>query len=219
MNLNAVAAQVRALCPIFVNNVAGAAGYANGVADQVWLPLPAAYVVPLDQDAEENVSQVGLDQIVHERFGIIVVLETLRIDGFVDTADRRGQAAAGYLDTVKFALFKAVLNWRPDFPPADATRMSRGIYFIGAGFPEGTAFDRARFFYQFTFGLDTLITDADGWQQPSDPLVEVQGTITIGDGIQVSVSPSGSFVADAGTGDFVFDTDSEHLVTPDIPIS
>lgn len=194
MNVDTIAAQIRTLCPIFNGHVAGAAAYANGVADQVWLDLPAAYVIPLDQDADENTSMPGLNQIVHERVGIIVVLNTLAAGGAPDSADRRGQAAAAGIDAFKYALFRAVLNWRPDFDPATPTanREARGIYFVGAGFPEAGAFDRARFFYQFTFGLDTTITDDDGWQQPVTDLIEIQGTITNADPLAI---PQGDTLA------------------------
>lgn len=183
-DINTVATQIKALCPIFGNSVAGAAGYANAVEDQVWLPLPAAYVIQLGQDAEENSSMTGLNQVVRERIGVIVVMETLKVGGApLDLADRRGQAAAAYIDTIKYALFRAVLNWRPDWDPANPAlnREARGFYFVGADSPQEGAFDRARFFYQFVFGLDTTITDLDGWQLPSVGLIEVQGTITNGD--------------------------------------
>jgi len=181
VNIDGVAAQVRSLCPIFNSNVAGAAAYANGVQDQSWLPLPSAYVIPLGGDADPNESQNGLDQLVHERIGVIVVLETLKIGGQVDTADRRGQAAANYLDAVQSAIFKAILNWRPDTNYAavnfDTNREARGFYLVGSGFPQEGAFDRARFFWQFVFGLDTFISDADGWVLPSVPLTRVEGDI------------------------------------------
>lgn len=203
MNIDTVAAQLRTIATVFNGNVAGAAAYANGVADQVWLPLPAAYVVPLDQDAEDNTSMQALNQIVRERVGVIVVMDTMNAGGAPDTGDRRGQAAAANLDTLKYAVFKAILNWRPDGDPPSATnRESRGMYFVGAGFPEPGAFDRARFFYQFVFGLDTTITDADGWQQPFDMLIDINSTVISGDpnimldvSIDVPITP-GQFQVD-----------------------
>jgi hypothetical protein len=179
MNVNQIATQIKASATLFGDSVAGAAAYANGVADQAWLPLPAAYVIQLDQDADDNTSMNGLQQIVHERVGVIVVLDTLKVGGVPDLADRRGQAATAYLDTIKYGLFRAILNWRPDWnisnPPTN--REGRGLYFVSAGFPSDGAFDRARYFYQFVFGLDTTISDLDGWQQPSEPLIGVEGTI------------------------------------------
>jgi hypothetical protein len=180
MNIDQVASQIRTLAPLFAGNVAGAAAYANGVADQVWLPSPAAYVIPLSQDAEENTSMTGLYQIVRERVGVIVVLETLKVGGAADLADRRGQAASAYIDTVKYAIFRAILNWRPDWDSANpaVNREGKGLSFVGAEFPEAGAFDRARFFYQFVFQLETTITDADGWLLGWVPLTDVGGTIT-----------------------------------------
>jgi hypothetical protein len=172
VNIDVVAAQIKRLAPIFNGNVAGAASYANGVVDQVWLDLPAAYVVPLGQEAEANILGNGLEQTVHERVGVIVVLETLKVGGEMDPSDRRAQAASAYTDTIRQALFTAILNWRPDWDPANPTlnREARGLYFNSADFPAEAGWDRARFFYQYIFTLDTMFTDADGWQLLGDPL-------------------------------------------------
>src|ERR1700733_1801330 len=143
MNIDTVALQVKTLCPLFGNSVAGAAAYADGVKDQAWLPLPAAYVLPGGMDAEDNSTLTGLTQIVHERVIIIVVLDTLMAGGTLDISDRRGQAAAASLTTIGYALYSAVLNWRPDWTAANpsANREARGMYLLSAGYPEGRAFD------------------------------------------------------------------------------
>lgn len=187
MNIDIVAAQLRANAPLFEGNVAGAARYADAVADQVFLPLPAAYVVPGDDDAGENTSMNGLYQVVTQHVGVIVVLETLKVGATRDLADRRGQAASAYLMTVRGAVFRALLNWRPDWDPEnpDTNIEARGLAYAGSELLE---FDRARFFYQFNFSLETLITDADGWQQPSTPLIGVQGAITTMADLQFGVT-------------------------------
>ena len=41
------------------------------------------------------------------------------------------------------------------------------------------AFDRARFFYQWTFGLDVEISDADGWLIYGDPLTDALSTVNV----------------------------------------
>ena len=181
MNIDVVAAQLKAYAPLFNGNVAGAAAYADGVADQVFLPLPAAYVIPGDDEAAANTSDNGLWQIVTERIGVIVILETAKVGTITDLTDRRGQAAAAYLRTVRSAIFKALLNWRPDWDPTNPSTNveARGLAYDSA---RPLEFDRARFFYQFDFSLETLITDDDGWVLPSDPLIGVQGTITNGAG-------------------------------------
>ncbi|MBV8613402.1 MAG: hypothetical protein JOY66_06465, partial [Acetobacteraceae bacterium] len=99
MDIDTIAGQIRALCPIFNNNVAGAAAYANAVADETFLALPSAYVIPHGSDADENTSENGLWQTVNERVAVIIVIQTLMAGGQLDLADRRAQAAAASIDT------------------------------------------------------------------------------------------------------------------------
>ena len=180
MNIDTVVQQLRTFATIFDGNVAGAAAYANGVQDQVWMPLPAAYVIPAEEDAEPNESMTGTYQIVHERVSVIVVFPTLSAGGAAGLTDRRGQAAAAQLRTIRASIFKAILNWQPDPDGIDTTEQieGRAIYYLGGRFPQEGAFDRSRFFYQFTFGLDTTITDDDGWNPTGTPLTQVKATIT-----------------------------------------
>lgn len=180
MNIDAVAAQLRTIATVFSGNVAGAAAYANGVSEQTWLPLPAAYVIPGEEDAEPNESMTGSYQIVHERVSVIVVMPTLSAGGSLDSADRRGQAAAAQIDVLRAAVFKALLNWRPDEDGGDTitSPSNRGLYYLGARFPAEGAFDRARFFYQFSFSLDTTVTDDDGWRPSGTPMTDVRATVT-----------------------------------------
>lgn len=180
MNIDAIAAQIRSVATVFGGDVAGAGAYANGVADQTWLPLPAAYVIPGEEDAEPNESMTGDYQVVHERVSVIVVLATMSAGGSLDAADRRGQAASAEIEVLRAAIFKAILNWRPNEDGSDAVTSpsTRGIYYLGGGYPAEGAFDRARFFFRFDFGLDTTITDDDGWRPSGVPLTKVQGTFT-----------------------------------------
>jgi len=175
VQIDLVIAQLKARAPIFAGNVAGAAEYENAVKDQTWLKLPAAYVVPLDMDAGENQLQTGLIQVVTERVGVIVVMD--------NRADRRGQGAAVGTYQTQAAIFRAILNWRPDSsgdnPGAQtgnwqADHESRGFTFAG-GFLRG--WDLARLFYEFDFALDVTITDDDGWQPEAVPLTDIAMTI------------------------------------------
>lgn len=172
MQIDRVITQIRALSPIFAGNVAGAAAYANGVEDQAWLPLPACYVVPLDDDAGENTSQTGTQQIVTERIAVILVM-----DNSTTAGDRRGQASAEQYGLMRGAIFRAILNWRPDWNPENpaANRESRGIYYVRGSLVD---FDLARLFYQFDFALDTTITELDGWLEVPVPLVDVRSIVT-----------------------------------------
>jgi hypothetical protein len=177
MNLDLVISQIRTLVPFFAGNVAGAAAYANGVDAQVWLPTPAAYVVPLDGEATPNGEEAGLVQMLTERVNIIVQ--------FDNSADRRGQSVTELYQSTLYAIFRAILNWRPnssvdnpgvvvrDAPGNDVS--AKGLYLVSEGLVD---FDRARLFYRFTFGLDSMISDSDGWQPFSEPLRAIKGTIT-----------------------------------------
>lgn len=157
MKLDAAIAQLRLYAPVFGGRVAGAADFDRGLRDQVWLDYPAAYVIPLDEEATPNASGPGLIQTVTERIGVIIALSNLD--------DRRGQAPAATYEEMRAAIFGAVLNWRPD-----ANSQPRGYAYGGGQLRD---FDRGRLFYQFEFIIETQITDDDGWHPPQTPLTQI----------------------------------------------
>jgi hypothetical protein len=179
MNINMVISQLKQSAVLFNNNVGGAAEYEKAVESQVWLPMPAAYVIPLEMHAGPNETMNGLYQICTEKVGIIVALD--------NSGDRRGQGTVATIDQVQAALFSALLNWRPDSfadNPGQASQNpeagheSKGFRVDGA-FLRG--WDRARLFYEWDFSVDVTFTDADGWQQQGVPLTDIQTTITGGE--------------------------------------
>lgn len=173
MNLVAIIQQLRLHCPALSGNVAGAAEFHAAVEDEAYLPLPAAYVIPLDDDDGPNENQTGLFQRGTERFGVIVVF-----DNATDLVnDRRGQAATSNYGPMKLALRAALLNWIPPPIPGDVVRSARGLYAAGG---ELVSADRARLFYQWVFALDVQFTGADGFQATFDSLEQVDATTTTG---------------------------------------
>lgn len=180
MNLDKVITQIKSTVTLFANNVAGAAAYAKGVSDQVWLPTPAAYIIPLDEEAEPNSQQTGLQQIITERIGIIIQVD--------NSGDRRGQEAVTEYDAVRSAIFKQILDWRPDWDPNNPTanREAKGLYYAGGRLVD---FDRARLFYQFDFALDITVTEADGWTPGSVALTSIGIHADLGN----VYSPTGTF--------------------------
>ena len=173
MNLDLVITALKNRAPFFAGNVAGAAAYARGVSDQVWLPTPAAYVVPLEGEASPNDDMGGSNyQRLTERINVIVQ--------FDNSADRRGQTVTELYEPVKYQLLGAILNWRPNSsidnpgivvagqPGIDCS--SQGISLVGHGLLD---LDLSRLFYRWTFELISMISDADGWQPPSVPLTGV----------------------------------------------
>jgi hypothetical protein len=170
MNLDVVILRIKALCPLFNGNVAGAAEYQQGVKDEAWLPPPAAYVIPLDDEAEDNLDLQGVDQFVTERIGVIVMFSNA---AGVATGDRRGQTASELFNPIKWQLYGAMLNWRPNssvenigiVQPTDpgADHSAKGFAYAGGRLLDA---DLARLFYEWDFSIRVQITDADGTWPP-----------------------------------------------------
>lgn len=169
MDLNLVITQVRNYCIPLGGRVGGAADFETGTetiiafTDPVTKQLvyPAAVVIPLEDDAGDDLIMDGDQQIVTETIGVIVEFDA--------TADRRGQGGVSQVEAMKYALFSAILNWNPT-----PFRGARGLYYVGG---ELLQFDRARLFWQFRFSFDATITDADGFPISGDPLIQIRGTL------------------------------------------
>ena len=130
------------------------------------MALPAAFVLPLGQEAEPNQVWNGLIQIVHKQVGIAVELDAQR--------DRRGQDPTMSFETIEAQIFASVLNLE-----IGECRMVRGTSFAGARYLD---LDRARLFYQWEFNIDWQLTDADGVQPLSVPLAARRGRYLQGAG-------------------------------------
>ena len=116
------------------------------------MPLPAAYVLPLDQEANGNLVMVGLEQIVTRTFGVVVEFAV---------ADRRGQAPAMRYDEIQEQLCRALLLWQPQAaiggPGTGRVPNHQGFYLAGGRMLD---FNRARLFYQWEFALDWQLFSA-----------------------------------------------------------
>jgi hypothetical protein len=152
--------QLRANAPMFGGRVAGAAEFEAGLKNyNTSLPLPAAFVRPLEEEAEPNQVWNGLVQVVHKSIGVVVEVDAQQ--------DRRGQAPIMDLDEVQTQIFASVLNLE-----IGQCRMVRGTSYSGM---RVLALDRARLFYEYVFTLDWQITDADGVQPVSTlPLLNIE---------------------------------------------
>ena len=207
MDLDIVIAQLRAApssLAFFGGRIAGAGAFDKSVDDQAWMALPAAYVVPIGITAGPQTQKNGTGywQINKETIGVIAILA----NDADPRNDRRGQGAATCIAQVQQAIFKAILNWRPDStvdnPPApnglggnagslQQNDESRGYVFDGLTILDKS--DRARLFMQFDFSLEVLVTEFDGWQPLKTPLTSIVGTITSGEAqfdIQIPVTQS-----------------------------
>jgi len=147
MQLTTVIQALRARCPSFANRVAGAAEY-KPLPESAALSVPCAFVIPLDDNPSENKSQNVTRQTMTESFAVIVAIS--------NATDERGQAAAHSTDTIRTALWAALLGWSPDEAIYD------GITYEGGSL---LSLDRARLWYQFEFGAAMEIGPEDGWQE------------------------------------------------------
>lgn len=147
MNLNLIIAQLRDHCPSFEGRVAGAARFKT-IDETANLAIPAAYVIPLDDQPGERMSLNDVRQPLIESFAIIVAIS--------NTPDERGQAAINSAhDTIRQEIWQALLGFQPD------AAIYRGIEYQGGNLLE---LDRSRLWYQFDFGAYMEIGPEDGWQ-------------------------------------------------------
>lgn len=144
MNLDVIVAQLRQHVPAFASRVAGAAKF-DVLPEASNLVVPAAYVLPLNEQPEEMSSQNGYQQTVREGFAVVVALS--------NKGDERGQKATVDLDTLRRAIFSALLA----FQPAEDYDV--------VGFQGGQLLhlDRARMYYQLDFYADYFLDPSDTW--------------------------------------------------------
>ncbi len=176
MNITNVITQLK-LVGVFGGRVAGAAEYA-AAKDQGFLQTPAAYVIPIGEDASENTSANQTYQIITERIQIIVAFSNAV--GVLSGDDRRGQTVSEQFEIVKFGIFKALLNWNPlnlnenptlpDQTDPAIGHAIRGFRYMGGDL---ISYDLSRLYYSWIFGLDVTITEYDGWLLTGIPLEEI----------------------------------------------
>ncbi|OCG24729.1 hypothetical protein A9G11_03485 [Gilliamella sp. wkB108] len=132
MKLSNIVKTLRQSSPSFEGRIGGAAEF-SAIKDATFLKLPAAYVVPLDDRAEDNKSQTDYWQDVTEGFGVIVVLKPL---------DERGQHEAyDIVEDIKVELWRALLG-------LEVSPSHHPIQYDGGDLLD---LDRGRIFYQFNF--------------------------------------------------------------------
>ena len=102
MILDPIISALRKRCKTLDGRVAGAAQWA-GLTEDESPPLPAAYVVPLREDAGSMDDAVGYYQVVTNTFGVILLVSNF--------ADERGQDASRWIELLKPEVFKAILSW------------------------------------------------------------------------------------------------------------
>ena len=134
MRPSLVIPRLRAQCPIFANRVAGSATYRQ-VSLQDDFPVPHAFVLPMSEMADGDITLSSVDQELTTRFAVVVAVS--------NTNDERGQAASEAIYDVRAQLIAALVGWTPD-----ATRYGAVLY---RGMPDDPDLNRARAWVQFDF--------------------------------------------------------------------
>lgn len=153
MQLELIIAQLRALCPSFNGRVAGAAEF-KPVQEASALPVPCAFVIPLDDRPEPPKAQNAVDQEMTDSFAVIVALD--------NRADEKGQNAFAGVHAIRAEVWRALLGWVPG--PVNTVNPAtdyNGIFYEGGSL---LSLDRARLWYQFEFGAQMWIGPSDGWE-------------------------------------------------------
>lgn len=146
MDLDLVINQVKTWAPDFGGRVAGAAAFKR-IKENTALETPCAFVLPLADDPQPPTSQNAVRQNLVDSFAVVVAVS--------NQTDERGQGAASSVETMRRALWKALLGWRP-------TKEYDGVQYDGGSLQ---SIDRFQLFYQFEFGAPMEIGPEDGWEE------------------------------------------------------
>ncbi len=159
MKLSQILQRLRLLCPSFGQRVAVEVAFVPPAEAGV-LPIPAAWIHPLDARPLPVVERNHYRQEVRERFAVVVA---------VDNAE--GEAALAAVHDLRAEIWKALLGWVP-------TAGHGWIEFEGG---QVLHKDGARLYYRFDFGVSLLIGHADTAQAVEEaalpPLAEIDVTV------------------------------------------
>ncbi len=108
MQLELIIAQLRALCPSLNGRVAGAAEF-KPVSEAAALPVPCAFVIPLDDRPEPPKVLNAVGQEMTDSFGVIVALD--------NRADEKGQNGAASFSAVRSSV-GGLIRWALTLTPS-----------------------------------------------------------------------------------------------------
>lgn len=153
MRVGPIVLKLRLAETSFANRIGGAAELA--LAMQYTLQTEMAFVVQMAETASANQLDSGINQMVTERFGVIVALDNAASD-----KDKVGFAAYDRLFAIRTEIFEALLGWQ----------MTGAETLVSYAAGRVIRVDRAYLWYQFEFVVGTRITDDDGVDVGDDAL-------------------------------------------------
>lgn len=145
MKLSPIITQLRRHCPLFDRRVFGGVDW-DLLEEAGKLPVPAAYVVVGDDDADPSEATNVVSQNVTDTFHVFVVLPA---------PDDRSPAAVDAVDDARRQLFLSLVGWR-------AGAFYEMTQYVGG---ELLFANRARMVYRYTFFAEWCL----GRSLPTDP--------------------------------------------------
>ena len=189
MKLAPIILKLRTAETSFGNYIGGSADLANAM--KYTLQKEAAFVVQLAETATSNDYDNSINQVISERFAVIVGL-----DNGTSDKEKLGLIAYDKLYNIRAELFRAILGWQIPDTESIVSYSSGKVVIV----------NRAWLWYQFEFTADTRITDADGVDNGADDL-PLFDTIYA----QYKLSPSADLPA-GGVPVTAFDVDMTQII-------
>ncbi len=140
MKLSAVALKLRLADTSFEDRIGGSAALALAVEST--LAVEMVFVIPLLESTNDNEYDNTINQVVTERFGLVVAL---KMDD--DLTDKTGIQAFDRLHDIRSEFFKALLGWQ--MPEAESICAYAGASFLD--------FHRGWLWYQYSFEVKTRL--------------------------------------------------------------
>lgn len=153
MKLGPIVLKLRLAETRFENRIAGAGELAFALKGA--LQAEMAFVVQLNETASPNTLDSSISQKITERFGIVVMLQN-----DISQKDKTGLTAYDSLFEIRTQLFSALLGWQMSG--------AEGLVSYAGGRVLGI--NRAQFWYQFEFEVNTRIDEDDGVDVGRDDL-------------------------------------------------
>lgn len=141
MKITPIINQIKKYCPRYQQRVAGGLDWET-IEASAKQPLPAAYVIPTGDTAEESSIANGTQQIIRDLFDVCVI---------VKTKDERGQSWADPLHDIRKELFLALVGFKPA-AEYDPIQYSDGELLV---------LNRAVVVYQYSFFAETQLGQGD----------------------------------------------------------
>jgi len=144
MRLGYVVLKLRLANTSFENRIGGSAALA--LALESTLAQEMVFVIPLSETVPANAYDSGINQLITERFGLVVAL---KMDA--DPADKTGIRAFDRLHDVRAEFLSVLSGW--EMPDAGVDSL---VYYVGGRLLD---FNRAWMWYQFEFEFQTRLEE------------------------------------------------------------